>query len=257
MDILRKELNAIYASQRLEEEVLDDCVVEQCRVAVRRMAEITGGCCVITDAASDRCYVYASGLARLMGWEADGSLSRVLDSSDEDFIYNGIHPEDLPDKRLLEYEFFKFVHPLSGRDKLDVKATCRIRIKDKTGQFIWLNNSTQVLCPSPKGKIWLILCCYELSSDQTPGFGIDGRMRNNATGEMKVLIFKERRQHLLTDREKEILSLIKDGKSSKMIAGELGISINTVNRHRQNILEKLSVANSFEAISAAESMRLL
>lgn len=257
MDILRKELNAIYASQRLEEEVLDDCVVEQCRVAVRRMAEITGGCCVITDAASDRCYVYASGLARLMGWEADGSLSRVLDSSDEDFIYNSIHPEDLPDKRLLEYEFFKFVHPLSGPDKLDVKATCRIRIKDKTGQFIWLNNSTQVLCPSPKGKIWLILCCYELSSDQTPSFGIDGRMRNNATGEMKVLIFKERRQHLLTDREKEILSLIKDGKSSKMIAGELGISINTVNRHRQNILEKLSVANSFEAISAAESMRLL
>ena len=33
MDILRKELNAIYALQRLEEEVLDDCVVEQCRVA--------------------------------------------------------------------------------------------------------------------------------------------------------------------------------------------------------------------------------
>lgn len=257
MDILRKELNAIYASQRLEEEVLDDCVVEQCRVAVRRMAEITGGCCVITDASSDRCYVYASGLARLMGWEADGSLSRVLDSSDEDFIYNSIHPEDLPDKRLLEYEFFKFDHPLSGRDKLDVNATCRIRIKDKTGQFIWLNNSTQVLCPSPKGKIWLILCCYELSSDQMPGFGINACIRNNATGEMKVLVFKERRQHLLTDREKEILRLIKDGKSSKMIAGELGISINTVNRHRQNILEKLSVANSFKAISAAESMRLL
>ena len=70
-------------------------------------------------------------------------------------------------------------------------------------------------------------------------------------------VLKERRQNLLTDREKEILRLIKDGKSSKMIAGELGISINTVNRHRQNILEKLSVANSFEAISAAESMRLL
>ena len=79
MDILRKELNAIYASQRLEEEVLDDCVVEQCRVAVRRMAEITGGCCVITDAASDRCYVYASGLARLMGWTSDMGIDVVED----------------------------------------------------------------------------------------------------------------------------------------------------------------------------------
>jgi DNA-binding CsgD family transcriptional regulator len=61
----------------------------------------------------------------------------------------------------------------------------------------------------------------------------------------------------LTDREKEILLLIKEGKLSKQIAEILGISIHTVNRHRQNILERLSVGNSVEALTAAISMRLL
>ncbi len=37
----------------------------------------------------------------------------------------------------------------------------------------------------------------------------------------------------------------------------LNISKNTVDRHRQNILEKLSVANTYEAIAAAEAMSLL
>ena len=47
------------------------------------------------------------------------------------------------------------------------------------------------------------------------------------------------------------------GLSSKEIAAALYISVNTVNRHRQNILEKLSVGNSIEACRAAELMKLL
>ena len=72
-----------------------------------------------------------------------------------------------------------------------------------------------------------------------------------------VFSFSDRRSHILTDREKEILLLIKEGKLSKQIADILEISIHTVNRHRQNILEKLSVGNSIEAVMAAESMRLI
>ncbi len=257
MDILRKELNEIYRSQHLDRERLDSGIIERFRNIVEAMANINNGCCVITDAASDRCYVYGRALGNMMGWSEDSSLSRVIESSDEDFIYNRLHPADLPDKRLLEYEFFKAVDPLDSAGKLNAKASCRIRIKDKTGKYVWINNSTQILCPSPAGKIWLILCCYELSSDQAPAVDISPRIVNNSTGEITVLSFNERKCHILSDREKEILNLIKTGKSSKMIADILKISKNTVDRHRQNILEKLSVANSFEAINAAESMSLL
>ena len=44
---------------------------------------------------------------------------------------------------------------------------------------------------------------------------------------------------------------------SKEIASTLSISINTVNRHRQNILEKLHVSNSIEACRIAKGLKLL
>jgi DNA-binding NarL/FixJ family response regulator len=43
---------------------------------------------------------------------------------------------------------------------------------------------------------------------------------------------------------------------SKEIASDLSISINTVNRHRQNILEKLHVDNSIEACRIAKGLNL-
>lgn len=254
MDILRRELEEIYAGQRLGKEIQDCWVLEGYRRSVGRMADVTQGCCVITDAASDSCYVYGGEFSSLMGWNRE---ERLLDSSDEDFIYNRIHPENLPDKRLLEFEFFKLVDRLPPERKLHLKATSHIRIKDHDGRYVWVDNTTQVLSLSPSGKMWLILCTYDLSADQTAQEGISPRIKDYLTGEITVLSLAERKAHILTHREKEILKLIRQGKSSKIIADHLCISKNTVDRHRQNILQKLSVSNSFEAITAAETMGLL
>jgi len=45
----------------------------------------------------------------------------------------------------------------------------------------------------------------------------------------------------LTSRESEVLQLIAEGFSNKQIASELGISIKTVEKHRQQVMNKLSV----------------
>ena len=47
-----------------------------------------------------------------------------------------------------------------------------------------------------------------------------------------------------TKREREILELIAQGKTSEEIAEELSISILTVNTHRQNLLKKFNVKNT-------------
>jgi DNA-binding CsgD family transcriptional regulator len=52
----------------------------------------------------------------------------------------------------------------------------------------------------------------------------------------------------ITKREKEILYLIGAGFSTKQIASQLFISINTVQTHRTNLLRKLQVKNSMELI---------
>jgi DNA-binding NarL/FixJ family response regulator len=51
---------------------------------------------------------------------------------------------------------------------------------------------------------------------------------------------------VLTPRELEVLKLIAEAQTSKEIAGQLFISIKTVERHRQNILDKLGMRDRVE-----------
>ena len=55
----------------------------------------------------------------------------------------------------------------------------------------------------------------------------------------------------LTDREKEVLRNLCEGKSYKMIAGDLFVDINTVKFHIRNIYRKLEVNSKGEAIVKA------
>lgn len=257
MDILRKELNSIYEAQHLDDERLPGACVEGVKRKTEAMVELTRGCAVITDASCDRCYIYADGFGSLMGISPEATHYSEVDSSDEDEIYTRLHPEDLVEKRMLEYEFFKMVDALPSEEKTRYKATCKLRMMDCDGIYRLIDNTTQIITLSPAGKIWLILCCYHLSTSSAVGEGIAPNIINLHTGEVNTLRFGDKRRHILTNREKEILQLIQVGKPSKQIAAILDISIHTVNRHRQNIIEKLSVGNSIEAITAATAMKLL
>ncbi|HYJ62275.1 MAG TPA: response regulator transcription factor, partial [Parafilimonas sp.] len=61
----------------------------------------------------------------------------------------------------------------------------------------------------------------------------------------------------LSEREKEILTLLVKGKSYKMIAAECFISIDTVNSHIKNIYEKLHVHSKSEAVVKAINQKLI
>lgn len=53
----------------------------------------------------------------------------------------------------------------------------------------------------------------------------------------------------LTEREIQIINLIKEGQSSKEIAHSLNISLKTVEVHRHNILKKLKLKNSASLVN--------
>jgi two-component system, NarL family, response regulator NreC len=53
---------------------------------------------------------------------------------------------------------------------------------------------------------------------------------------------------LLTDREKEVLQLIAEGKTNKEIATILELSPHTVETHRQNLMQKLDLHNTAEIV---------
>ena len=53
---------------------------------------------------------------------------------------------------------------------------------------------------------------------------------------------------LLTDREREILQLVAEGKTNKEVANVLNISLYTVDTHRTHILQKLDLHSVPELI---------
>jgi len=61
----------------------------------------------------------------------------------------------------------------------------------------------------------------------------------------------------LSDREFEILQRIADGKSSKEIAGEFKITVNTVNSYRKRIMAKLHAKSTTDVIKYAYKNKLL
>lgn len=58
---------------------------------------------------------------------------------------------------------------------------------------------------------------------------------------------------VLTPSEKKIMDLIGEGKSSKMIADELFVSIKTIDNHRSNICKKLGITGTAALIKYALS----
>jgi len=61
----------------------------------------------------------------------------------------------------------------------------------------------------------------------------------------------------VTRREREILSLVAEGRTSKSMAQQLGLSARTIERHRANLLKKFSQKNSASLIRSAMRQGLL
>lgn len=66
-----------------------------------------------------------------------------------------------------------------------------------------------------------------------------------------------RRFSLLSLREKEVIKLIVEGKSSSDIANILFLSIHTVNNHRKNIIHKLEITSLSQLIKMAVCFGLI
>ena len=82
-------------------------------------------------------------------------------------------------------------------------------------------------------------------------YGGDSVLEPEVTGKLmnKMRTSKEQPLHdMLTEREKEVLLLMADGRSNQEIADELFISLKTVKVHVSNILGKLEVQDRTQAV---------
>ncbi|MCC6539001.1 MAG: response regulator transcription factor [Bryobacterales bacterium] len=62
---------------------------------------------------------------------------------------------------------------------------------------------------------------------------------------------------LLTDREKEVLQLLAEGKANKEVATALNCSVNTVATHRMHLMQKLALHSSADIVLYAMRKRII
>jgi two-component system response regulator NreC len=63
--------------------------------------------------------------------------------------------------------------------------------------------------------------------------------------------------HLLTDREREVLQLLAEGRSNKEVAALLDVGVSTVETHRANLMQKLNLHNTAEIVLYAVRKRII
>ena len=80
MDVLQKEIDEVYATQLIADEILDNGVVEQHQRFIHSLTEINGGCAVISDLSNRKSYIVVHPWAHFLGLTPEEAALRVIDS---------------------------------------------------------------------------------------------------------------------------------------------------------------------------------
>ena len=82
---------------------------------------------------------------------------------------------------------------------------------------------------------------------------LEGRQLELQAGEQRRIV--EERLQSLSQRERQVLEGLVEGKANKVIAYDLGISVRTVEVYRANVMTKMQVRRLSELVRAALSVR--
>ena len=78
MDVLQKEIDEVYATQLIADEILDNGVVEQHQRFIHSLTEINGGCAVISDLSNRKSYIAVHPWAHFLGLTPEEAALSVI-----------------------------------------------------------------------------------------------------------------------------------------------------------------------------------
>jgi DNA-binding CsgD family transcriptional regulator len=247
---LIQEYSRLLDQQEFEPAELDYRILEYHIPLLESIDVVDSGCISVFDLYKRRHVYYSKKYTSLLGWDT------VRAESDIEYTNSLIHPDDLP--VLFRAGIYYLSMGLSMEDKRNssnYKTIFEYRVKGKDDSYVRVIEQQIPLEFDRSGNVWLALSMLDLSPDNDQTIPFRGRLKNRITGELYIFPPEDVRLPenivTLTSREKEILGLIAKGLISKQIADKLYISVNTVNTHRQRIIEKLNVSNTYQAIRYA------
>lgn len=223
------------------------------RASIEEFSQMSHSCIFTVDVFKERYDFASDNFAHIFGYNPVW-IKTIRKQGD--LLEERIHPDDRAQLIECQIEHGQFIYSLPPEERNDYQQVFQMRMLNARQQYVNVISRHQVIQKDKNGKAWIIMGVMDLAPDQTPAKRIKRTVINRKTGEIlqPVVLLAEQQ---LTKREKEILTLIRQGFLSKEIAYKLNLSIYTVNNHRKNILAKLNAGNVIEAINKAESSGLL
>lgn len=250
---IRELLDIKLFSQPFSDFSQSELQLEDCKSIAKLYAKLENTISVLSDMEARKSFIYTGGLAQQLGFEPSQT---EINSIWEDELLGRVHPEDLQKKYRLEFNFFKLIKSIALNERLNYSLITKLRIRNSENKYQLIRHRLLYLSSTEQGNVWLALCLYNMVYDH-PGFDVpEGIIINTSTGEI-IDSEQGRFEDILSAREGQILQLINLGQRSKEIADKLSLSVHTVNRHRQNIFQKLNVSNAMEACRVGKATGLL
>jgi DNA-binding CsgD family transcriptional regulator/PAS domain-containing protein len=254
--LLYEEYEELLNLQQFDPALLDYSILDGHRTFLEQLSRVENSAVTLFDMYK-REHVFASyNFTSLLGYDPDG-----LETLTNEYFDSRIHPDDFAKQMRNSLNAFRFMFTINPAERNHYKYINEYRVRNGAGDYIRVIEQHQALVTDARHNIWLSLSVIDISPTQTGTPGVDGHIVNFRKGTMHMLephlIAAPDTTKLLTPRQTEILSLIKEGLLSKEISDRLSISIHTVNTHRQRILEKLGADNSMEAIRYASGLGLV
>ncbi|HSZ72683.1 MAG TPA: helix-turn-helix transcriptional regulator [Cytophagaceae bacterium] len=205
-----------------------------------------------------------------------GTLMYIYDYTIQKcFILNGDINSILGHRHFLNGDLFKLAYEISNskevdtflkninqtmntfyttnKNNLDLKTlrfSFEYKAKRIRGDYAWLAHQMNVLSVDHNGNtvtsLNVITDITEFKRDDKMHFMISKKDNDQLYTSLIKLTDKKTS---LSQRELEILNLLKIGKSSLEISAVLNISEHTVKQHRKNMLQKLNAKNTAELLS--------
>ncbi len=171
------------------------------------------------------------------------TMEEIREMGGVEYIYHIVHPEDraIPANSVDHYSSF---------DGAEFGGIFRARHKNSK-EYKWFTGWAKAFRKDEQGNVKDLLCVdVDLSPRMNTEKQLVAALQENLKQKNKLLIKSLRK------REIEVLSLICNGMSSKLIADTLNISFHTVQSHRKNLQAKLGTSNLAELVSVAREAGL-
>jgi DNA-binding CsgD family transcriptional regulator len=175
-------------------------------------------------------------------------------------FFSFFHPDDLKQTLSFISKAFEMLFNMGVQDRHNYNISIYTRIKNSEGNFVWNSIQYPALYFDENGNFLYGMVLYT---------NINHLMKPDAEPFLTILDSTNKHKQIFTcyspenpfgslkpypslsKREREVITLLSQGKASKQISDILGISKSTVDNHRQRLLKKFGVNSSAELITKA------